>query len=344
MDPNKDYTHTVFVEIATSQNCKPCHSWNQNIYEAYTSGNYDFEYVEMIVFDHNGKVLNEKALNWDKNYKIGKYPTSISDGDYKRIVGDYPGLIPNALNACGNRAIPDIMASIILSWLGNATIQVDITIGNNEETRYNGYIRACITDNNPPNEPSSPSPSIRAMDIDITAYLNWSCSDPDGGPLKYDVYFGSTSPPTQVVWNQSSKNYDPETMNYNTTYYWRIVAWDNYGASASGLIWNFTTAEIDNTPPKVKIIKQQRALYIKNKKILPRFFRLALIIGKITFEVNAIDEDSGIEKVEFYINGRLKGNDTTEPYTYEWRRDSLRFFHISYIKVRAYDNEGKTSC
>ena len=93
----------------------------------------------------------------------------------------------------------------------------------------------------------------------------------------------------------------------------------------------------------MKIIKTQRALYIKNKKILPRFFRLALIIGKITIEVNATDEDFGIEKVEFYINGRLKGYDTTELYTYEWRRDRLRFFHISTIKVKAYDKVGKTS-
>ena len=128
----RDYMHTVFLEVATSQNCIPCHNWNQNIYEAYNSGNFDFEYVEMIVFDHNGNVLNEKALDWDIKYKIGTYPTSICDGDYKRIVGNYPDLLMDTLNDCGNRTIQDIIAGITLSWLGNATIQVDITIENNK--------------------------------------------------------------------------------------------------------------------------------------------------------------------------------------------------------------------
>ena len=41
--PSRDFTHTVFVEIGTSQNCKPCHYWNQIIHEIYTSDEYDFQ-------------------------------------------------------------------------------------------------------------------------------------------------------------------------------------------------------------------------------------------------------------------------------------------------------------
>ena len=70
---------------------------------------------------------------------------------------------------------------------------------------------------------------------------------------------------------------------------------------------------------------------------------MPLIIGRFTIEANATDEDSGIEKVEFYICGKLKGNDTTYPYTYNWTRDRIRLFHIFKIKVIAYDNEGETA-
>ena len=129
-----DYTHTVFVEVGTSQNCKPCHYWNQNIHDAYVSGDYDFEYVEMIIYDHDGDDINKEANNWADNYSVGAIPNSIFDGDYKRIIGNYPVLLPNALNDCGNRAVADITADMIVSWLGDATIQVDITIENNEDT------------------------------------------------------------------------------------------------------------------------------------------------------------------------------------------------------------------
>ena len=428
MNLNMDYSHTVFVEVATSQNCKKCHPWNQNIHDAYISGDYDFEYVKMIEYDHDGDVLNEKAHDWAINYNVEGYPTSIFDGDYERLIGNYPSLLPGKLDACGNRAVADIIANMTVTWLGDATITVNITIQNNEGTQYNGYIRACITeiesrydtyygdpyhfgfldyafdtdisinpggvytdnvtwygnehednhgddfgditphniqvtmgvfnddndyvdetvmaritDNNPPNEPSNPSPPNGAPDVDIYADLSWTCSDPDGDPLTYDVYFGASSNPPLVASGITDTTFDPGTMDFGETYYWKIVAEDNHGASTSGSIWSFTTRETENKAPHVKIIKPKRALYIFNKSIFPRLFRPAKIIGGITIEVNATDEDSGIEKVEFYINGKLKGNDTTEPYTYNWKRDRLRFFHIFIIKVKAYDNDGKTS-
>ena len=428
MNSSMEYLHTVLVEVATAQNCQKCAPWSQSIYDAYTSGDYDFEYVEMIVFDHDGNKLNDEANNWAKNYSVGGYPNSIFDGDYQRIVGNYPSQLPDALNTCGNRAIADITAGMTVLWLGDATIQVEITIENNEETQYNGHIRVCITEiisrytnndgdpyhfgfldyafnnkeitisagglytdstiwngnehqdnhgddfgdidpdniqvtmgilndddgyvdetitarvgeNNPPNEPSNPSPSVGKKDVDINADLSWSCSDPDGGLLEYDVYFGSINPPSQVTWNQSGKSYDPGAMNYNLTYYWKIVAWDNQDASTSGQIWSFTTQIKKNKAPEVKITMPERGIYIRNKKILQHFPLFALIIGDITIEVNATDEDSSIEKVDFYINGKLKRTVTTKPYTYLWTRDRLRLFHIFVIKVEASDTEGET--
>jgi len=104
----------------------------------------------------------------------------------------------------------------------------------------------------------------------------------------------------------------------------------------------FTVTAV-NDPPKVEIDKPGRAVYINNEKKLPRLIRLALIIGDITIEVNATDVDSRIEKIEFYINGKLMGNDTTDPYTYNWTRDRLRLIHIFCIKVIAYDNDGGTA-
>ncbi len=42
-------------------------------------------------------------------------------------------------------------------------------------------------------------------------------------------------------------------MNYNTTYYWKIVAWDNLGASNESPIWNFSTLSTPNNPPNTPI-------------------------------------------------------------------------------------------
>jgi hypothetical protein len=95
--------------------------------------------------------------------------------------------------------------------------------------------------NNPPNTPSNPSPANGATGVGINVDLSWNCSDPDGDPLTYDVYFGTSSPPPLKSSGQTSNMYDPGPMNYGTIYYWKIVAFDNHGASTSGPIWSFTT-------------------------------------------------------------------------------------------------------
>jgi hypothetical protein len=95
--------------------------------------------------------------------------------------------------------------------------------------------------NIPPFEPSDPNPEDGAILVNSDTILSWNCGDPNGDPLTYDVYFGDTTSPLKVVSNQSDMTYDPLTLEYATTYYWNIVAWDNQNVSTSGLLWEFTT-------------------------------------------------------------------------------------------------------
>jgi len=203
--------------------------------------------------------------------------------------------------------------------------------------------------NQPPYMPSDPNPENGTTGVDINADLSWTGGDPDGDNVTYDVYFGNTSSPSKVEINQSTTTYEPGTLEFNTTYYWKIVAWDNYSESNASSIWIFTTEKTPNKPPKVEIIQPERAVYIFNQKILPRLIRLTLIIGDITIIVNATDDDSGIEKVEFVIKGIGTINHTSYGpnddgfYTYTWTRDRFRFIHLRIIEVVAYDKDGATA-
>jgi hypothetical protein len=101
----------------------------------------------------------------------------------------------------------------------------------------------------PPNKPNTPDPANRSTGVSISADLSWNCSDPDNDTLKYDVYFGTTSPPKKIVTNQSKTSYDPGIMNYTIKYYWQIIAWDNHSETSIGPQWEFTTETNVNTPP-----------------------------------------------------------------------------------------------
>jgi len=110
--------------------------------------------------------------------------------------------------------------------------------------------------NKPPFNPSSPDPEHGATDVSVNIPLSWIGGDPDPFDIvTYDVYFGNISSPPKVSWNQSGTTYNPGLLDFETTYYWRIVAWDNHKSYTIGSIWNFTTEE--NSPPDSPIITGQ---------------------------------------------------------------------------------------
>jgi hypothetical protein len=108
--------------------------------------------------------------------------------------------------------------------------------------------------NQPPNPPSNPYPSNGATNIDVNAILSWTCSDPDGDNLTYDVYFGDMPPLEKIASNITTNSCYPGTLMYGLTHYWNVVAWDEHGFSTTGPAWDFTTREAENNPPITPII------------------------------------------------------------------------------------------
>jgi hypothetical protein len=194
--------------------------------------------------------------------------------------------------------------------------------------------------NSPPYAPNEPSPEDEATAVDIHTNLSWTGGDPDAGDtVTYDVFLGLTSPPSMIASNQTGSSYQPASLNGNTTYYWKIVAWDIHGASTAGPIWSFTTETLgDTTPPVVKITKPEKAIYLGNTKLIS--FMATVVFFTIDVEVAASDNDSDVAKVEFYLNGQLKANDTTAPYVWTWSEKALFAYTL---KVVAYDTVGYSS-
>ena len=96
-------------------------------------------------------------------------------------------------------------------------------------------------ENIPPVMPHNPSPSNGSIDIPPDTTLSWQCTDPDGDSITYDIYFGASPNPPLVINNQSSSSYTPPSLSYSTTYYWRVVAWDEHQAKNTSPVWHFTT-------------------------------------------------------------------------------------------------------
>jgi len=122
-----------------------------------------------------------------------------------------------------------VSGGLLVAYGGSGTVMRDYNITNSGKTTVWGYFAD-------PNA-NSPSPANGAINVAVTATLSWTAG---GGAASHNVYFGTTSPGT-FQGNQTETTFDPGTLSYGTTYYWRIDEVNEANVVKTGAVWNFTT-------------------------------------------------------------------------------------------------------
>ncbi|MEG8946884.1 VWA domain-containing protein [Rosettibacter firmus] len=107
----------------------------------------------------------------------------------------------------------------------------------------------CTFESTPPTEtesetqvnksiPGNPKPVDKSVDQPLVITLQWEST----GAIKYDVYLDKVNPPRILIANDiSTKTLVVTNLDYNTTYYWKVIAKFDDGTKVEGPIWSFTT-------------------------------------------------------------------------------------------------------
>ncbi len=123
-------------------------------------------------------------------------------------------------------------------WIGAILDNGTDTISSNNDTDTWDAQQVTVT-LGVPAAPTYISPSNGATNVDINDNLDWSAA---ARAASYDVYFGTDSTPDagEFQGNTVSSFWFLPALNYNTTYYWQIVARNSAGTTA-GPVWSFRT-------------------------------------------------------------------------------------------------------
>ena len=322
----KDFTHYVFVEAGTTVCCNACAKVHVYLDEFFESGEYPFYYVSM-------PFENEKAAEYLANYNIYVYPTVYFDGGYEVISGatDWKSNFEDKISSAVDRKVPKILINVtgVLNE-DSDEIGINVVLENYEESVYSGRLRVYLTEivstkwqgDQPYKYAFIEFPIDEKVEIlvdnNLTISKTIDISDLDPENLKiFATLFNSEK--------HEGFSFPPDKKPFDAYY---ADAVDSTEIIMGG-----------NLPPMVGIeiptIGYVHRLGRKRVSLLGK----TILLGRTKIVANVTD-DSSIEKVEFYINDKLKETLTEEPY--EWKWHSLSFGKKT-IKVTAYDKEGKTS-
>jgi hypothetical protein len=170
---------------------------------------------------------------------------------------------------------------------------------------------------NPPGQATNPGPTDGNIGLGINTYLTWSAGT---GTTSHDVYFGTDSTPdaSESQGNQTGTTFDPGTLAYSTTYYWRVDGVNDDGLT-TGDVWSFTT-EVEQVQPGIASspTPSNNALDVSISGSLSWTAGTGAISHDVYFGSNPTPAFQGNQTGTSYSPGAL-----LESTTYFWRIDEV---------------------
>ncbi|MDD4050446.1 MAG: dockerin type I domain-containing protein [candidate division Zixibacteria bacterium] len=143
------------------------------MHTVFASGQYNFLYAALV---YNVNAYADARLT---DYNLHWLPSCYFDGGYIYDYGISTSAIATGLDGSCAREVPALDLSVTLTWLGSASIQVDVSIANNESVNS-----APLT----PEAPEGQGIGTATFRYPFTA----KASDPDNDPLYYMFDWGDS--------------------------------------------------------------------------------------------------------------------------------------------------------
>ncbi len=338
-----DFTHTVFIEESTSETCRYCPNVGAILEKLEASEDYRFYYVNLVL-------ENSKAADYLSSvYNRAGDPTVYIDGGYRVVFG---GLNPEtnytaAIRSAENRITPKIKVNVTAEYKNTSnSITAAVEVVNGESSAYTGRLRVYLVE------------IISSQFNDYTGlkYKNAFVDFVINKDISVSAEESMTFSGEFTVGNLDYENLKLIAVVFNPT-----------GVSAYSNPWTndnpFTAHYADatdvayvvqgerNLPPEVGILSpQQGKIYLRGNLLLKILYKNTLLkntwmLGKASIDTYAKD-DSGITKVEFYVNDNLIATLTEPPYnlTLPFKLIKKPWIPKDYtIMVKAYDDTNKTA-
>lgn len=195
------------------------------------------------------------------------------------------------------------------------------------KTNIEIIIEKGVDEHNAPIKPFNPKPVDKSIvSRNETIKLSWDCSSPDGYELSYDVYFGKDVIPQNLIADDlKEKSFTISGLDFNSPYYWKVVATDSKGVSTSSEVWSFKFARLPNKPFNLKPVNNA---IVSNNVVEFSWDCTHPDLDKMTYEIYFSDANTDLKRIYGpKIENHFIYSDLVDNKYYKW-------------KVVAYDSFG----
>ncbi len=179
-------------------------------------------------------VANSVTLTWDCEDQDENDEVS-----YKVYFGTQPNPVVMSYSQTANSyEATSLLSATTYYW------KIEANDGTSASTSPTWHFRT----NTRPEPITNPYPENGADFIFLDVVLSWECSDLDGDDLTYNVQMGTGSNFETIAEGLTEKSFAPTGLQYDETYYWRVLAFDG-SVWRTGTTWLFDTIDAPNVAP-----------------------------------------------------------------------------------------------
>ncbi len=172
------------------------------------------------------------------------------------------------------------------------SLPVEVTVANSDTTK--------------PTQPTNLRVVMASGTVTPQANLTWTASTDSGGVTGYDIYRGGTFLKTVTGTPVPTSTTDAPLV-VGQTYSYYVIAKDGAGNASDPSAPPVSITVPDTTVPTVSVDSPADG---------------ETVSGTVTVTATA-DDDIGVTRVQFFVDGVLRHEDTTEPYTFSWNTNTV---------------------
>lgn len=194
--------------------------------------------VPVLVFPSQNQLCIDNTLNFNWNASTNEDGSSVIYTFEIATDNQFTNIVVSEIQTSLSKIVT-LDKGVAFYWRVKAKSIKNIESAYSAVSQF--YTEEVPNTNNLPFSPANVTPFVgQNFDGVSTISLEWTASDVDNDPLKFDVYFGKDKNALSLV----SEDIENTTLQVtadtaNTIYYWQVVAKDDKSAQTRGPVWDF---------------------------------------------------------------------------------------------------------